>query len=136
MTLLDPLKDRLSICTTTPIFRTLLVNLQVVRRLLVFDVPLNTWTPTREQVTLRAWPEQWVPSSRVRFTIHVIQHHDRVVHAGNGAGKQLRWCEGGGEWHGEGVGYMIKWARHSVTSNVPIKQGFNTYCKNVFRTAR
>ena len=42
MTLLDPLKDHPSICTITLIFRTLLMNLQFVRRLLVLDVPLNT----------------------------------------------------------------------------------------------
>ena len=42
MTLLDPLKDCLSISFNTPVFRMSPLNSHLVRWLLVLDVPSNT----------------------------------------------------------------------------------------------
>ena len=57
ITLLDMLKDRPSIYSNAPICRTLSVNLHLVRRLSMLDVPSNTWMTAWELATSRTWSE-------------------------------------------------------------------------------
>ena len=69
MTFPEPLKERPSISSDTPIFRTSPVNSQCVLRLSMPEVPSNTCTTARFPDTSRTWPERSVPSPRRRLTI-------------------------------------------------------------------
>ena len=69
MTLPDPLNDRPSISSETPIFNTSPVNSQRVLRLSIPAVPSKTCTTARLPATSNTCPDRCVPSPRVRLTI-------------------------------------------------------------------
>jgi hypothetical protein len=108
MTSPDLLKDHPGISSNTPVFGTLLANSHLVCRLLLLEVPSNTWTTAPEPVTSRPWPELWVLLPRARFTIlaYMVSFTRSnmtrgpfilamVLGSANG--------EGGGRGYGEGV---------------------------------